>query len=269
MTAPIPTPKAITPGGPGSSWRMMKLRRVYETAEDEGLSVEEVAIDRFGSYEAFEEAKEERRVLDEREAHRFEQSNSATMGRNEGNRSFKFTEKGSSAHSEAFRRPSASSTPSPSSNPMAQSRRADASRIPSQLSQSVTLSHTPIPSVMTPQRTNMSRGLSPSSLNRLQAKVLRAKLMGASDAELLQKEYDDAVKATSSGGIINAGGVRTRTEILPTLDGQGRLYDVGQGRNDDLTILPGNKRKRPEKVSLMRKPTQQFRVCVFILGGDS
>ena len=47
----------MTPGGPGSQWRMMKLRRVYETAEEEGKPVEEIAMDRFGSLEAFEEAK--------------------------------------------------------------------------------------------------------------------------------------------------------------------------------------------------------------------
>jgi len=44
----------------------MKLRRVYETAEEEGKSVEEVALERYGSREAFEEALEERRILDER-----------------------------------------------------------------------------------------------------------------------------------------------------------------------------------------------------------
>ena len=50
----------------------MKLRRVYEMAEEEGRSVEEVALERFGNLEAFEEAKEERRLLDEREARKVE-----------------------------------------------------------------------------------------------------------------------------------------------------------------------------------------------------
>ena len=51
-----PAPTKAAPGGPGSQWRMMRLRRVYETAEEEGRPIEEVAIDRFGSLEAFEEA---------------------------------------------------------------------------------------------------------------------------------------------------------------------------------------------------------------------
>jgi len=49
---------------------MMRLRRVYEAAEEEGLAVEEVGADRFGSLQAFEEAREERRILDEREGRR-------------------------------------------------------------------------------------------------------------------------------------------------------------------------------------------------------
>jgi len=36
--------------------------------------------------------------------------------------------------------------------------------------------------------------LSPSSLNRLQAKVLKAKLMGSPDANALEKEYEEELK---------------------------------------------------------------------------
>ena len=44
---------------------MMKLRRTYEAAAEEGKPIEEIALERFGTLEAFEEAKEERRILDE------------------------------------------------------------------------------------------------------------------------------------------------------------------------------------------------------------
>ena len=63
---------------------MMKLRRVYETAEEEGKSVEEVAVDRFGSLELFEEAKEERRILDEREGKRASRGGDRDRGRDQG-----------------------------------------------------------------------------------------------------------------------------------------------------------------------------------------
>ena len=45
---------------------MMRLRRVYDTAHEEGTPVEQVAVERFGSLEAFEEAKQELQEIVER-----------------------------------------------------------------------------------------------------------------------------------------------------------------------------------------------------------
>lgn len=258
--------KPNTPGGPGSQWRMMRLRRVYETAEEENTPIEEIALERFGSLAAFEEAKEERRILDEREGKRTNDrgrpNDRKGKGREgEGAKGFMFTDvtgSGASSRSSSFRRPgaatdySAPSTPSPQTSqvPPPQNRRLDSLRLPSQaaspLSQSHT--HTPIPSVMTPSISKTARGLSPSSLNKLQAKVLRAKLMGAADAETLEREYDEAVR--NSNGTPSEGGVRKKVEVLPTLDAQGRLYDVGHGKVDE-EVLPGNRKKKDEKVCLL------------------
>ncbi|KAK0221827.1 CwfJ C-terminus 1-domain-containing protein-like protein [Armillaria fumosa] len=254
--SPAPAPKANVPGGPGSQWRMIKLRRVFETAEEEGLPVEQVAMDRFGSMEAFEEAKEERRILDEREGKRSDRASvSEWRGRSEGEKRIMFNDiggSGASSRSSSFRRPgghtdSAPSTPTPGGRPPV-NRRLDGLRLPSQAASPLQQSQTPIPSVLTPPagvRGSSSRGLSPSSLNKLQAKVLRAKLMGAPDAEELEKEYEAASKATYHSD--EGGTVRTKVEVLPTLDGQGRLYDVGHGKNDETAVLPGN-RKKKEKV---------------------
>jgi hypothetical protein len=99
---------------------------------------------------------------------------------------------------------------------------------------------------MTPPVGNSkSRALSPSALNRLQAKVLRAKLLGAPDADALEREYE--AESRKAQGADSEDGVRRKVEVLPTLDGQGRLYDVGQGGEDDQPTLPGN-RKKKEKV---------------------
>ena len=114
-----PAPAKIVPGGPGSQWRMMRLRRVYETAEEEGKPVEEVAIERFGSLEAFEEAKEERRILDEKEGIRPEEK---PRGRpKEPGKKFYFTDLGStgSSRNSSFRRPALvgdNGPPTPTSN---------------------------------------------------------------------------------------------------------------------------------------------------------
>ncbi|KAJ7202788.1 CwfJ C-terminus 1-domain-containing protein-like protein [Mycena pura] len=246
--APPPPSKTATPGGPGSSWRMMRLRKVYETAEEEGLSIEEVAIDRFGSLELFEEAKAERRILDERQGKRTERGRSE-RGAGEGEKRFMFSDverSGASSRSSSFRRPgghgdSGPSTPSPNPVPLA-NRRLDSLRLPGQISSPLGQSHTPIPSVMTPPiGTSKTRALSPSSLNRLQAKVLRAKLMGAPDSDALEREYE--AESRKANGVDAEGGVRRTVEVLPTLDGRGRLYDVGHGAEEDPT-LPGNRKKK-------------------------
>ncbi|KAI9509198.1 CwfJ C-terminus 1-domain-containing protein-like protein [Russula earlei] len=259
----VQAPKSVAPGGPGSQWRMMRLRRVYETAQDENRPVEEVAVERFGSLEAFEQSKEERRILDEREGKRVGRGRDAVKGKRRaepdypkvGEKGFMFHDlggSGTSSRSSSFRRPggpgeSVASTPSPQTGgPSAARPRFDSLRLSSQTGTPGQQVRTPIPSVMTPQLEG-KRALSPSSLNRLQAKVLRAKLAGGVDADKLEKEYDEEMRR-ANGISTDEGGVQTRTrvEVLPTLDGRGRLYDVGQGK-DGGKVLPGN-RKKKEKV---------------------
>jgi hypothetical protein len=231
---------------------MMKLKRVYETAEEEGTPVEEVAIDRFGSLEAFEEAKEERRLLDESQGKRSEQK---PRGRGrEPERRYLFNDiggSGASSRSNSFRRPglageSGPSTPSPSNFPGRG--RNDSLRQGNTPRSQVS---TPIPSVMAPSviptKGTDSRAMSPSSLNRLQAKVLRAKLMGGPEAEELEKQYEQELRKANEGPRSV-----TKVEVLPTLDGRGRLYDVGTGKDGE-SLLPGNRRKK-EKVCTFRGP---------------
>ncbi|THU88150.1 hypothetical protein K435DRAFT_680387 [Dendrothele bispora CBS 962.96] len=265
MSTPV---KTNTPGGPGSSWRMMRLRRVYETAEEEGRDVTEVGVERFGTLAAFEEAQEERRVLDDRAGRKAERGKNRE-GRGggggggkatDGEKGFIFNDmaSGASSRSSSFRRPGAMgdntpSTPSPpSSNAPPVNRRLDSLRLPSQANSPLAQTHTPIPSVMTPPipKSSRPRAMSPSSLNKLQAKVLRAKLMGASNAEDLEREYDEAVRSANGGGDSEDENVRTSVEVLPTLDARGRMYDVGTGKDkdeDEDVRRPGN-RKKKEKV---------------------
>jgi hypothetical protein len=260
-----PEPNAVTPGGPGSQWRMMRLRRVYEAAEEEGVEVEKIAIERFGSLKAFEEAKEERRVLDGREGKRADrgrstdrQSESKSQNIDREKR-FMFTDiggSGGSSRSSSFRRPggisgSAPSTPSPAPDVRGpQNKRLDSLRMHSGTRSPLVQSHTPIPTVMTPplDAGSRSRALSPSSLNKMQAKVLRAKLMGTPDADKLEREYEAQVRAASGEG--SQSGIRTKTEVLPTLDGRGRLYDVGHGKDNGET-LPGNRKKKDKVFTVL------------------
>ncbi|EIM85864.1 uncharacterized protein STEHIDRAFT_147469 [Stereum hirsutum FP-91666 SS1] len=248
---PIAT-KPPAPGGPGSQWRMMRLRRVYETVEEEGRPLEEVAVERFGSIDAFEQAKEERKILDEREGRRAQRGPGRGREREPfsvgkgGERGFMFSDiggSGGSSRSSSFRRPggpmeSGPSTPNTYGAPPAR-QKFDSIRLPSQGGTPSGQPHTPIPSVMTP---STKRALSPSSLNQLQAKVLRAKLMNAPNAEALEKEYEEAARQ-ANGVVADQDGVQTRVEVLPTLDARGRMYDVGSGK-DDGPLLAGNRKKK-------------------------
>ncbi|KAJ3758310.1 CwfJ C-terminus 1-domain-containing protein-like protein [Lentinula raphanica] len=258
-TSSDPAPKrSFKPGGPGSQWRMTRLKRVYETAEEEGRDVLEVALERFGSAEAWEEAQEERRILDERDGRRGRQHDTADMsgGGGRGEKGFMFS--GASSRSSSFRRPGESnlSTPrssTPSTNGPPVNRRLDSLRLPSQANSPLQQSHTPIPSVLTPPppQASTKRALSPSSLNKLQAKVLRAKLIGAPNAEALEREYEGAQRLANgfddgdSGGSVKQS---VKVEVLPSLDGRGRLYDIGSGvlgkdEGEDHR-KPGNRRKK-------------------------
>jgi hypothetical protein len=98
--------------------------------------------------------------------------------------------------------------------------------------------------------------MSPTSLNRLQAKVLRMRLMGGDAEELkeLEATYEAELHRSRQGDAgegyfetTSGGNENTEVRVLPTLDGRGRLYDVGTGKEkDEGPVGPGNKRKRKE-----------------------
>lgn len=62
----IPAERTIeyTFGDAGSSWRMTKLKAVYTAAEESGRSVDDVALERFGNLQDFDDAREEKEELE-------------------------------------------------------------------------------------------------------------------------------------------------------------------------------------------------------------
>ncbi|GAA6010982.1 hypothetical protein JCM10207_005457 [Rhodosporidiobolus poonsookiae] len=285
--AAAPSTGSPAPGSSGSAWRMTKLRRTYEAADEEGRPIDEVAVERYGSLAAFEEAKEERRILDERSSRRPGPGGRRDSNRPQtpvgmtadgGGRKFVFTEldaqDGSRPPSrQAFRRPGEAP---PASTPPGLSRSASSTslsgasrpstpvpsvftppvsrvpRNPSQLSQSTVLNPDPTstgpataanPSASTGTGSSISIEpiLSQSELNKLQARVLKAKLMDSDDAASLQAKYDAALARSQAAGPAvqdregmqtTLGGSRAQgqdVQVLPTLDGRGRLYDTGIG----------------------------------------
>ncbi|KAK3181905.1 Pre-mRNA-splicing factor cwf19 [Lecanicillium sp. MT-2017a] len=55
---------SYTFGDSGSSWRMTKLKGVYTLAEESNRPVEDIAVERFGSLQDFDDAREEKQELD-------------------------------------------------------------------------------------------------------------------------------------------------------------------------------------------------------------
>ncbi|GJJ15693.1 hypothetical protein Clacol_009971 [Clathrus columnatus] len=200
-----------------------------ETADEENRSVEDVALDRFGSLEAFEEAKEERRVLDEREGRRASlgKRDHEAKAKSQTNQQYMFSDVGTSAL--------VGRSVIPGDSSFYLNTYTDSYELPARISKLRT---------------------STSELNKLQAKVLKAKLMGSPNATQLEKEYELA-RAHHSGVTENETGEKVKVEVLPTLDARGRLYDVGQGKNDQ-PILPGNKKKK-EKVETRDPKTGEVR----------
>lgn len=54
-------------GDEGSKWRMIRLKRVYQAASEDGKCLESVAIERYGDLKTFDEAREEEMELERRD----------------------------------------------------------------------------------------------------------------------------------------------------------------------------------------------------------
>jgi len=64
------TPPTYTIGDDGSSWRMMKLKNLRIAAKEAMRPVEEIAVERWGSMRAYDEAREEEKELERRKLDR-------------------------------------------------------------------------------------------------------------------------------------------------------------------------------------------------------
>ncbi|GKT50562.1 pre-mRNA-splicing factor CWF19 [Colletotrichum spaethianum] len=60
---------SYTFGDNGSQWRMTKLKGVYSMAEESGRSVEDVALERYGDLQEFDDAREEKIEMDRRKVY--------------------------------------------------------------------------------------------------------------------------------------------------------------------------------------------------------
>lgn len=293
-------------GAPGYQWRMMKLKRTLEAAEQEGRCVEEVALERYASLEDFEHAQAERRFLDGKEQGKAQggvAGRSTPTLQSVARRSYLIASGGIDGDAasgsgtdtpassrpvsrQGFRRPGKSHpvtpTPAPSRAPR---------NIGFETPSSKPSTPTAIPSVFTPVverpsstadsdsrppqglvlddgSSNPDRPiLTPDQLNKMQAKIMQAELMGVANVDALRAEYEaEAARAkahrsmagdrggafaalstkkgngTGSARVLVQDGER-ELQVLPTLDARGCMYDVGSLSAGDAASDNKGKRK--------------------------
>ncbi|KAG6000499.1 hypothetical protein E4U21_005405 [Claviceps maximensis] len=205
-------------GDSGSSWRMTKLRGVYTMAENSGRSLEEVAVERYGSLKDFDSAREEKEEMERRSiygsGYRKKEAPTGELylaREREREQNQKQEEK--------FR-----SNIDPDADPVLD----------------------PCPGIVVHQQT--AAPLDPTSLNRLRAQMMKAKLRRAPETAQLEQAYNRAVALVSSssssqnapqavvlGTMHNRQLAGARGEVQPLDTKRGRERGLVQ-ENNDLTI---------------------------------
>ncbi len=200
-------------GDAGSNWRMMKMKRVVETAKETGASVLEVALQRYGSQELWEEAMAERDFLDGKIGPAPQCTQSMNQSINQKSTNQKATLPSSKVEQPPLRTAGSTVRDSPSLPNIDR-----------------TLSPFPVVSSVEPI-------LNKDELNRLKSQALRAKLLKVPNAQDLEKKFE----------LENARSEKALDEVivLPTIDAFGRLVDLGGEKRAGLsTPQPGESRKK-------------------------
>ncbi|KAG6040351.1 hypothetical protein E4U41_000821 [Claviceps citrina] len=195
-------------GDPGSSWRMTRLRGVYTTAESSGRPVEEVAVERYGSLQDFDDAREEQEEMERRGIY-----GSGYTGKEAPTGDLNLAREQEQKHEEQGEANIDSNT--------------DAK----------------LGTVMPDQPPPMDQ----TSLNRLRAQLMKAKLRRAPNAAQLEQEYDRAAALASSSSSSNAPQAVVLSTMhnrqLAGIRGEVKPVDTRRGRerglvqeNTDMTI---------------------------------
>lgn len=149
-------------GDQGSQWRMMKLRAVYTMAEQTGRSVDDVALERYGDLQDFDDAREEKTELDRRKIY-----GEGYVGKEQPT---------GDLYRERLEKQKATQ------------KRRESPGQPEVVQGAVI----PDPPVQTP--------MDQTTLNRLRAQMVKAKLRKAPDAAKLEEEYNEAAARFANNG---------------------------------------------------------------------
>ncbi|KAJ3948608.1 Pre-mRNA-splicing factor cwf19 [Colletotrichum fioriniae] len=192
-------------GDNGSQWRLTKLKGVYSMAEESGRSVEDVALERFGDLQEFDDAREEKIEMDRRKVY-----GSGYVGKEKPTGDL-YRERMENHRQEA---------------PIAQDD-----------------THGVEQGVIIPDNAMQHTPMDQTALNRLRAQMMKAKLRRAPDAAKLEAEYNQAAAnfATNGPQSVVLGVMDNR--MLAGTRGEVKAIENKRGRergnveaNDDMSI---------------------------------
>ncbi len=210
----LPTQRKVdySYGDEGSQWRMTRLKGVYSTAEETGRDVDDVAVERYGSLQDFDDAREEKIELDRRKVY-----GEGYIGKTKPTGEFYRERIGDTE------------------------RRGKKDALVKELEQGVVI---PEPRQAAPVG-QTAVPLDQSALNRLRAQLMKAKLRKAPDAAKLEAEYNAAMAAFAS----NAGNEHavvldaSHNRMLAGTRGEVKAVDTKRGRergqveaNEDMSV---------------------------------
>jgi hypothetical protein len=199
-------------GDSGSQWRMTKLKGVYREAEVSGRSVEDVAADRFGDLRSFDDAREEETELDRRKMY-----GESYVGKEKPSGEL-FQER--KLQNDVRRDPHEHiRDPAEELRTEGQGKKMD-----------------------TEPPSNTTQHLDLTSLNRLKAKMMKAKLKKAPDAAELEEQYNAAAMANRKESDVVVLGIKdnpmlagSRNEVKAVDTKRGRERGLVQD-NEDMTV---------------------------------
>ncbi|KAI9782738.1 MAG: hypothetical protein M1839_004726 [Geoglossum umbratile] len=210
----------------GAQWRMTKLKGVYTQAEDTGRPVEDIAVERFGDLRAFDDAREERLELERREIY-----GKGYVGKEKPSGEL-YEERKQEMGTNLNSQPSTGDFEDDEQPLPPQGRVLDTG-----------------PPVTAPY-------LDQTALNRLKARMMKAKLRGSPDATKLEAEYNAAVASSSNrkeSDIVVLGAMESRM-LAGGRKGEVKAIDTKRGRerglveeNEDMSIEDMVKEERRTK----------------------
>jgi hypothetical protein len=202
---------SYTFGDSGAQWRMTKLKAVYNLAEQSGRPVDDIAIERFGDLQEFDDAREEQIELDRRKLY-----GEGYVGKEKPNGELYQERK----MVMGIRRSAIVS------------REANSSELP----QGEIMEEKAAPA--------NSAVMDPTTLNRMKAQLMKAKLKNSPEVEKLEAEYNEVManySSSSQPGIVVLGKMENR--MLAGTRGEVKSIDNKRGQerglveeNEDMSI---------------------------------